>query len=336
MTTDESKDARFAALQSWVNGQTQPLGLQNPSPIYPISDDASFRRYFRLDHAAGSLICVDAPPDKEDNHGFVQIQALLAAAGVKVPDIVDKNLDRGFLLLADLGDELLLDRLKVSDPNQQKALYSQALTVLADVGTAGVSAIPTYSEEKLTEEMQLFPDWFLAQQLGLRLSEDERRNLSKVMELMVENAAQQPFSFVHRDFHSRNLMLLATGETAVIDFQDAVVGPVTYDLVSLLKDCYWRLPRSLVVELVERYRQAYFAGVPRQQFVRWFDLMGFQRHLKCAGIFSRLNLRDGKSGYLKDIPLVLDYLVEVTSMYEELNGFGDWLKAAVVPRLEQF
>lgn len=331
LTTDESKEARFLALQSWVDQCATSLGIQKAEPIYPISDDASFRRYFRLRHSGGTLICVDAPPDKEDNRGFIKIQALLAAVGVNVPEILSSDETLGFLLLSDLGDDLLLSRLQQADLPTQLAEYKNVLAVVRQVGFASIENLPQYTESKLREEMQLFPDWFLARQLGVTLTQAEQALLASVMDLMVLNASEQPVGFVHRDFHSRNLMLLREGQLGVIDFQDAVAGPITYDLVSLLKDCYWRLPRDLVVDLVEQYRQSYFAQQSSQQFLRWFDLMGFQRHLKCAGIFSRLNLRDGKPGYLGDIPLVLEYLQEVAELYPELESFSAWLRARVVP-----
>ncbi len=333
MTTAETKDARFMALQTWVKQCAAILGIQKLSPIYAISDDASFRRYFRAQYDRGTLICVDAPPDKEDNASFIQIQAVLAASGVLVPEILSKDETLGFLLLSDLGDELLLGRLRTSAPAEQLALYEQALTVARQVSLADKQNVPAYSVAKLREEMALFPDWFLSQQLGLVLTPEEHHDLSNVMDIMIDNALEQPVGFVHRDFHSRNIMLPGDNQFGVIDFQDAVAGPITYDLVSLLKDCYWRLPRASVVELVEHFRQRYFETLSPQQFLRWFDLMGFQRHLKCAGIFSRLNLRDGKPGYLRDIPLVIDYLQEVADIYPELATFGVWLRTRVVPQL---
>lgn len=293
------------------------------------SDDASFRRYFRLIHQGGSVICVDAPPQQEDNDSFVKIQSMLEAAGVAVPKVISSDLNRGYLLLSDLGDELLLNDLKVSEPDKQRALYEQAIDSLGGILRADGQQLATYSEDKLREEMSLFPDWFLSRQLGI----DLYHGFEDIMSLMVDNALSQPRIFVHRDFHARNLMPQDDGSLAIIDFQDAVYGPITYDLVSLLKDCYWRLDRSQVIELVEKYRLKHCQSESPERFLKWFDWMGFQRHLKCAGIFSRLNLRDGKPGYLNDIPLVIAYLVEVAELYDELAEFGEWLKREVQQRL---
>lgn len=335
MSVQASKSQRKQQLASWVRGELEGLGLAQQSELQTVSDDASFRRYFRLEHAGGSLVAVDAPPDKEDNESFVRVQGLLNTAGVVVPEILAFDLSRGFLLLTDLGNRLLLGELKQAAETRQKTLYDGALSALLHVAAAKTDGLPAYDEAKLHEEMQLFPDWFLSQQLQLANEKVPQQLLSGAMDLLVANALQQPQVFVHRDFHARNLMLSDTESFAVIDFQDAVVGPVTYDLVSLLKDCYWRLPRPVVLELVETYRIRVAADVSREQFLRWFDWMGFQRHLKCAGIFSRLNLRDGKPAYLNDIPLVISYLVEVADLYPELNELGGWLKQEIQPVLSQ-
>ncbi len=329
MPSDDSKALRQQQLQQWAFEKVEELGLAASKPIYPASDDASFRRYFRLESSKGTLICVDAPPEKEDNPSFIKVQSLLEGGQVPVPQLIAKDLEQGFMLLSDLGNRVFLDALGGRSSEAQVRLYEQALDTLCKIsGTPGES-LPDYDEAKLREEMMLFPGWFLTKQLGVELYNE----FDRVMGLMVQNASEQPKVLVHRDYHSRNLMLLDGDELATIDFQDAVFGPITYDLVSLLKDCYWRLPRAVVVELVEKYRASRGVDVSEAQFLRWFDLMGFQRHLKCAGIFSRLNLRDGKSRYLGDIPLVVAYLIEVAEIYPELSTFGRWLNAVVQPRL---
>lgn len=334
MVVEASKNARKAALNHWAKASLKDLGFQPIADMVSISDDASFRRYFRMPHGSDSAICVDAPPDKEDNESFIKVQSMLLGGGVAVPEIIAKDVAQGFLVLSDFGDELFLSRLSGSDHLGQVSLYQRALTTLEAVSAVPAAGLPLYDGEKLRAEMQLFPDWFLAEQLKMPVDEGVSKMLNTVMKLMVENAGEQPSVFVHRDYHARNLMMLDKGDLGVIDFQDAVVGPVTYDLVSLLKDCYWRLPRETVVELVESHRQKVVGDVDEGQFLRWFDLMGFQRHLKCAGIFCRLNLRDGKAGYLKDIPLVISYLVEVSDLYPELHNFGAWLKQEIEPRLQ--
>lgn len=331
MTSDGSKEARRRELEQWAHAFLNNSGFESLDPIEPVSDDASFRRYFRLRHSSGTLICVDAPPDKEDNPSFVRVQRLLSNGGVRVPELLNYDLDLGFLLLSDLGDDLLLSKLKASSLLDQNRLYETAIDTLGRVAGVNGNSLPKYDEPKLREEMSLFPDWLLAQQLEITPYPE----FESVMELMVASALEQPQVLVHRDYHARNLMLQAGDQLAVIDFQDAVQGPVTYDLVSLLKDCYWQLPREMVVDLGAKFQANHAPQIDQQQFLKWFDWMGFQRHLKCAGIFSRLNLRDNKPGYLGDIPLVVNYLVEVASIYSELHDFGRWLEKSVVPLMAE-
>ena len=330
MTSDDTKDLRRLELQTWAFNYLEEQGYQNLEPIRPVSDDASFRRYFRLKHSKGTLICVDAPPDKEDNESFVLVQGLLEKGGVNVPHLVHFDLKLGFLLLSDLGDDLLLGLLKDSALERQVNAYENALSCLGEVVGVETTGLPNYNESRLLDEMSLFPDWLLDRQLKV----ERYDGFNQVAEAMVENAQKQPQVFVHRDFHARNLMTLGE-ELGVIDFQDAVVGPITYDLVSLLKDCYWKLPRQTVVQLVDTFRREHAHQTEPATFLRWFDWMGFQRHLKCAGIFCRLNLRDGKPGYLKDIPLVIDYLIEVAQLYTELKDFGAWLSREIKPNVAE-
>ncbi len=328
MPSDDSKELRRELLQTWAFENATGLGFVELEPLVSASDDASFRRYFRLHHGSGSLICVDAPPDKEDNPAFVHVLSLLEDGGVSVPHLFASDLSQGFLMISDLGNDLFLDQIDGEPLSGQIDLYKKALNMLGQIVLVDGRNLPVYNEAKLREEMMLFPDWFLSKQLRIGLYPD----FEGIMSLMEQNSYEQPKVLVHRDYHGRNLMLVGD-ELATIDFQDAVYGAITYDLVSLLKDCYWRLPRDTVKELVECYRLQLCLDVSKDVFLRWFDLMGFQRHLKCAGIFSRLNLRDGKSRYLADIPLVIDYLVEVADLYPELHAFGGWLKTEVQPRL---
>jgi aminoglycoside/choline kinase family phosphotransferase len=337
MAGTENKDSRQAELQNWAISQLRSMNFRNLEAfqIESASDDASFRRYFRGEVSENSFIFVDAPPDKEDNASFVQIDKLLSSAEVAVPEILAVDFDRGYLMLSDLGVRVLLPELSSGSLVQQVRWYEVALETLGQLQTTKTDGLPTYDEAKLHSEMSLFTDWFVTQQLALPLNEEATKLFQGTAAFLVEEALAQPRVFVHRDYHARNLMPQSDTSLAVIDFQDAVLGPVTYDLVSLLKDCYWRLPRANVLALVEGYRKASGIQASEVQFLRWFDLIGFQRHLKCAGIFSRLNLRDGKPGYLADIPLVMDYLIEVAELYGELSAFGAWLKDDIQPVMQR-
>lgn len=327
-------DSRRSALDAWALGRLEDRGLKLPGDFHlqPASDDASFRRYFRY-CGDPSFIFVDAPPTWEDSSLFIAIAALLTAAGLNAPEVFEHDLDSGFMMLKDLGEDLYFD--KLSDADQIEPLYQDAFVALAKMQQISAIVDP-YDEVLLQEEMSLFPDWFLSRQLGIDCAPDM---LQEVFSLMVANASNQPQVFVHRDYHCRNLMV-SQPNPGIIDFQDAVIGPITYDLVSLLKDCYHKFPVDQIERWVMEYRARVVlagqleASVSESTFLRWFDLMGFQRHLKCAGIFSRLNLRDGKPGYLADIPLVLQYLLEVCERYTELNSFGFWLQEVVLPRMD--
>lgn len=328
------KDARLKMLTEWSRGLVLPSTLPDGAVLKPVSDDASFRRYLRFEPSETGLIFVDAPPEHEDNHSFVKIAKALSAAGLSCPTVHAVDYDQGFMVLSDFGDRLYQEAI-TKNPATARILYDQAVSALLLMIRVECE-VPSYNREKLLQEMSLFNDWFVTRQLGLELSPQETDMLAGVLEVLVENAVQQPSGFVHRDYHSRNLMILDESGPGIIDFQDAVIGPVTYDLVSLFKDCYYRFDRTEVVRRVEGFHQSLVeqglvpAAAP---FLRWFDLMGAQRHLKCAGIFSRLNLRDGKPGYLPDVPLVVDYLIEVAQWYDELNDFGVWLQKRVLPRL---
>ena len=289
--------------------------------LAPASADASFRRYLRVAVGGDTWILMDAPPEHEDCRPFVQVAALLAAAGVRVPEVRAADLEHGLLLLDDLGSELYLAHL---DDAGADRLYEDALRALVRMQRdVPADALPPYDAGRLRDEMALFPDWLLARHLEAPPDGAERATLGAAFDFLVEAAQAQAQVFVHRDYHSRNLMLLAERNPGVLDFQDAVRGPLTYDLVSLLRDAYVAWPEPRVRGWVERYRrlavESGLAGVPDAgALLRDFDLMGVQRHLKVAGIFARLFHRDGKPGYLADIPLVLDYLLRVAARYPEL------------------
>lgn len=321
---------RLEQLNHWL---TNTLGLP-AYEITPASSDASFRRYFRISFGGETLIVMDAPPDKEDSHPFVAIGRQLFAIGLNVPEILAEDLEQGFLLLSDLGSQQYLSALNEGTVDR---LYGDAMGALAVLQTSGPGsdALPPYDEALLRREMDLFSDWYLGRHLGLELSGREQAVLGEVFDLLVQNAMEQPQVSVHRDYHSRNLMVSAHNP-GILDFQDAVYGPVTYDLVSLLRDCYVAWPRQQVEQWVLGYHDiaidhGILRGPQEEQFLRWFDLMGVQRHLKASGIFARLNHRDGKPGYLNDIPRTLGYVAEVSGRYPELRPFLQLLEESVLP-----
>lgn len=306
------------------------------------SADASFRRYFRADlQDGGSFVVMDAPPAHEDLGPYLKVAALLQAAGVHVPAIHAVDLPRGFVLLEDLGSTPLLGALR--QPDRAPALYERALQTLLriQIGARPAAAqLAPYDAAALRRELELMPEWFCTRHLQLTLDETERAMLESSFRWLIESALAQPVVFVHRDYHSRNLMVLPDGDLGVIDFQDALAGPVGYDLVSLLKDCYIAWPRAQVEAWLRDYRQALLArgagelaGASDREFLRWFDLIGVQRHIKVLGIFARLWWRDGKIGYLDDLPLTLDYLRDTAARYLELRDFSRWLESRVAPNL---
>jgi len=294
-----------------------------PVRVTAASGDASFRRYFRVHLDGGATrILMDAPPPQEDCRAFVHVTAVLAAAGVHVPRIFEADLGRGFLLLSDLGDRLYLD---VLDDASADALYGDALDALVRLQARGdAGAVPPYDAARLRAELELFPDWFLRRHLGITLPAPAARVLEGAFERLIAACLEQPAVLVHRDYHSRNLMHVPGANPGVLDYQDAVRGPVTYDLVSLLRDVYLRWPQARVAGWVADWqRRARDAGVlargsDGERIERWFDLTGVQRHLKVAGIFARLWYRDGKDRYLADLPLALDYLLAASARQREL------------------
>ena len=327
-------DPRREALGQWFAGQ---LGLPSAS-LETVSADASFRRYFRYRTDDTSYILVDAPPATENNSGFVALARAYAEVGLMVPRVLFADLDQGFLCLTDLGDQLMLGSLT---PDNRERFYGAALrqlALVARVTSADGQPLPTYDRAFLQRELGLFDEWFLTTHLGITLTDGERAAWEEICKLLLDSALEQPQVGVHRDYHSRNLMMVNELPSGIIDFQDSVCGPITYDAVSLLRDCYVRLPAPLVAEQLAHFRtllieRELMPAVPAEQFRRWFDWMGLQRHLKVCGIFSRLHHRDGKSGYLDDLPLVVDYLVEVSGHYLELHWLTSFLNERVLPQL---
>lgn len=320
---------RLGALQSWLS---QVLERENVS-ITPASIDASFRRYYRCsfngENDGRSLIVMDAPPDKETTAPFIHVSHLLNSVGLNAPEILSANLEQGFLLLTDLGQE---DYLSALNDSTVDALYADALyalLVMQTTLTEAARSLPVYDTIFLCQEMELFREWYLARHSGLVLSDEQQADMDTVFKLLAGSAVAQPQVFVHRDYHSRNLMVVSDNNPGILDFQDAMFGPVTYDLVSLLRDCYIAWPRAQV----ETWALAYLhrvqgaavinAGVGDVELLQWFDWMGVQRHLKAAGIFARLSLRDNKHGYLDDIPRTLGYVCDVCGSYPELAPLAE-------------
>lgn len=334
MVLTDASDSRLEALTRWVD---QDLGFAG-ARIEPASADASFRRYFRVTRGDDTYIVMDAPPDKESVAPFVQVARAMAGMRLNVPIVLARAVDAGFLLLSDLGTRQYLAELQAG--RDVDRLYRDALGALVTLQTSGgdaAAALPAYDRELLLREMELLPEWFLGRHLALSLRDGERALLRRSFDTLASAALSQPPVFVHRDYHSRNLLLTDEHNPGILDFQDAVSGPVTYDAVSLLKDCYIAWPRARVLgwlaEYRERLQRAGFSRVgDAGEFVRWFDLAGLQRHIKVLGIFARLYYRDGKSGYLKDLPRVLDYARETAASYPETAEFARFVEARIDPQ----
>ncbi len=353
-------DTRLTQLTEWLASLRSPK-LQITT-IRPASSDASFRRYFRLEAEDGqSYIAMDAPPLQEDVRPFIAVAKLFAASNLSVPQILAQDVENGFLLLSDLGTVTYLSQLNKlttliepvtpinnDEVNQHNnALLSQCSRLYLDAIDALImlqvhsqpDVLPEYDRTLLQRELMLFPDWYIKQHLGITLSDAQTAMLNQVFDTLLANNLAQPPVFVHRDYHARNLMVLDAGNPGILDFQDAVYGPITYDLVSLLKDAYIHWEEELVLDWVIRYwERAKRAGLPVHPefdaFYRDFEFMGMQRHLKVLGIFARLYHRDGKEAYLKDIPLVMHHVRKTAMRYKALNPLLKLLDA-ITPVSEQ-
>jgi aminoglycoside/choline kinase family phosphotransferase len=308
---------RLTQLQAWLQqvlpGETFSLA--------PASSDASFRRYFRISLATRMLIAMDAPPAQENCAPFIQVAQLFSAAGVHVPEIFAQDLQQGFLLLSDLGADTYLAQLNETTAD---ALYRDANAALIQIQCASQpKQLPPYDAALLMREMRLFPDWYLLKHLNVQLSPAQTEVLENALQLVLQNLLAQPRVYVHRDYHSRNLMV-SQPNPGILDFQDAVYGPITYDLASLYKDAYIAWDETRVLDWTIRYwedaKRAHLpVGDDFGAFYRDFEWMGVQRHLKVLGIFARLSHRDGKQGYLKDMPLVMRYLRAACERYRALG-----------------
>ncbi|WP_153913567.1 aminoglycoside phosphotransferase family protein [Shewanella sp. TC10] len=326
-------DTRFILLTNWLSQY-----FKTEVSVELICGDASFRRYFRVQHLANSYIVSDSPIELVPILPFVQMANVYKKAGLIVPEIIAQDDKNGFVLQSDLGDKQLINQL-----NEQTVtrLYQNALALLPQVASVTETEsgpLPTYDKVFVERELDIFVEWLLIKHLGLVLSEQDKSIIENAFSELTLSALEQPKVGMHRDFHSRNI-LVVDNTLALIDFQDAVIGPVTYDAVSLLRDCYIKWP----VEIIDKLKLEHFSlcqnkkliseSVTFEQYQTWFDLMGLQRHVKAAGIFARLNHRDGKSGYLKDIPLTLSYIVEIAALYPKLAPFSQWVEQHVLTRI---
>ncbi len=331
---DAPGDERLALLRQWIvdSEETRRATLETAS------DDASFRRYFRVRADGKSWIAMDAPPPMEDCRPFVDIAGRLRDMSLNAPEILRADLERGFLLMADLGDTTYLGQIQDS-PGRLNALYDDAIDALVMLQQRGVehcADLPPYDEALLRRELGLFHDWLCEKHLGLRFTDTEEQRWAEACDRLVANALEQQQVFVHRDYHSRNLMVRPEMNPGIIDFQDAVYGPQTYDLVSLLKDCYYRLDPADIERGIERFIEGQTGDLRISNSDRFRDeleLMGIQRHLKAAGIFARLNHRDGKSRYLQDVPVALDYIVNARSICPEIDWLREFVEQRVLPAL---
>jgi N-acetylmuramate 1-kinase len=326
--------------REWTQQQLGNADLR----IESASADASFRSYWRVTSATPqadlaalsnrSCIVMDAPPEKENLAQWLKIQARLRSAGLNAPEVYASDIEFGFALISDLGTRTYLPEL---DAANVERLYASALDALFTMrGKVESADLPRYDETRLTNELELFPTWFLEKHLGFSINCDDWDIVELAFRRLINNALEQPQGFVHRDYHSRNLMITSANSPGIIDFQDAVIGPLTYDLVSLLRDCYVAWPQAQVGSWTEQYRlrlrDAGLGNADHETFTRWFDLMGLQRHLKVLGLFCRLCYRDGKPGYLRDLQRVLDYVLSVARRYPEFAGVAAITERAVGTR----
>lgn len=306
-----------------------------PMRWQPLPGDAGQRRYYRLICNNARFIAVYSPPATEPNASFVGIGEFLLQHGLWVPRFLAKNMQQGFFLLDDLGSDLYLQHL---NEERVENLYAQGLSALLKIQSCpkNEALFPRYDRAKLLEELSLFPDWLIEKKLAHNLTSVERNLLDRTFTLLIDSACEQPQVVVHRDYHSRNIIHGVNGEPGILDFQDGVIGPVTYDLVSLLRDCYIRWPNERVQGWALTYRNMVLAAgvippVDEPTFLRWFDLMGLQRHIKVLGIFARLSLRDGKHGYLQDLPLVISYVRDVAKANPDMHEFLHWFDETLMP-----
>ena len=334
---DQNTDDRRDELLSWL---AQFDGLAD-ADLQPASGDASFRRYFRVARGTESFIAMDAPPPHESCRPFAQIAGYLESMGLNCPRVLGADFENGFVLMTDLGSTQYLDELE-NNPDRATGLYNDAidaLLMLQEKGEAYQQQLPNYDYDFIAFELSIFRDWLCGRHLGIDFSNDEETQWQDCCEFLIDNALRQKQVFMHRDYHSRNLMLTDENNPGILDFQDAVEGPLTYDVVSLFKDCYIQWPGDKVREWASQYfdrlQPDLRNDLTAEDFIRQFDVMGVQRHLKAAGIFARLFHRDGKSGYLDDIPRTLDYIRDTAPQYAELGFLASLIEEKIVPLMEK-
>jgi N-acetylmuramate 1-kinase len=321
--TANATDTRLVQLRAWL----AQIRFKTAFTLAPASADASFRRYFRVTAEGQTWIAMDAPPPQEDCRPFVQIAALMAGAGLNVPQVVAQDIERGFLLLSDLGTTTYLNGFTADNPG---ALFSDAMDTLIQWQKASrPGVLPPYDAALLQRELDLFPDWYVGKHLQTTFTAAQREVFAAASRLLIEAALAQPCVYVHRDYMPRNLML-STPNPGVLDFQDAVYGPITYDVASLFRDAFVSWPEALELDWVIRYwERARAAGLPVNAdfatFWREFEWMGLQRHIKVLGIFARINYRDGKPHYLQDTPRFIQYARRVSARYRELGPLAKLL-----------
>lgn len=325
-----NSDPRAQSLLDWLQQQTQ----NQISKFHLITEDASFRRYFRFSLNDTSYIGVDAPPETENTKLFVELAAALDVAGLNSPKVLASDFKNGFMWQNDLGNQQLAEQLRYDNANE---LYQNALALLPQFQQTEqhiCSQLPSYDEGMISAEVNLFKQWFLQSHLSLEIDREFELIWQNTIAFLTTIFVAQPSTLIHRDFHSRNLMMQDCQSLAIIDFQGAVYGPVTYDPVSLLKDCYLRWPDNFVKQAAEQYRKQYYPDINVEQWQMWFDLTGLQRHLKAVGIFARLHHRDNKSGYLADIPRTMSYIFDVCQQYPELTPLYYWLQQHLLTMFE--
>ena len=325
-------EKRYQLLKRWAIETLDSSQIE----INPINSDASFRNYYRVsDHSGTTYVIMDSPPDKENNEQFIFISELLTKMEIPSTVVYAKDLSMGFFILSDLGPATLLDRnMDTRIKTKREKLYTEAINILLLIQKNGnnfVDQLPVYDLELLETEMNLFLDWYCIKELGISAAQLNEFNLGKCFKYLSESALKQVQVFAHRDYHSRNIMISKRGELGIIDFQDAVLGPITYDLVSLLRDCYIELSENEIrhwLEVVyQRLINENLLHISYEKFEVDFDLMGCQRHLKAIGIFSRLKHRDGKPNYMKDVSRTLGYLKKISKKYDVLEPLYNFVNS---------
>lgn len=323
----KAQSSREQQLQTWINQNTE----FECNSLEIVSGDASFRRYFRFVSDNQSIIAVDAPPEHEDACKFIAVAMSYQERGLKVPKVFAYDLELGFYIQQDFGNRLFGS--EVAEHNCDE-LYSKALANIPLIQTCLATSkgpLPAFDRELIYRELSLFADWLLDKYLGLSLSQSQSKMLNKAIDTIAETCLTQPVVGVHRDYHSRNLMLLDNDDIGLIDFQDAVLGPITYDAVSLLRDSYQNWPQAKIEKWLQDWHAKYYTDYPWTEFKMWFDCTGMQRQIKIAGLFARLSIRDDKQNYLQDIPRTLNYMIDAATQYPEYAELAEFILQVVLP-----